>query len=325
MRPPETALDIMETKDYYRILGVPESATPDEIKKAYRQLALKLHPDRNPNGKSRLAESKFKEVNEAYQVLRVPEKRKKYDRYGADWQRYEQTTAPGDGFGASQYADQRFRETGRTNSNTGDGFSDESSDDIFETLFGGSRASAGRQTGPRKGPTLESETTISLEEAYNGTARIIDLGGQTIRLKIKPGITDGQTLKLPGKGSAGRNGGPSGDLYFTFHIAAHPDYQRKGNDLYRDCSMGLYVAVLGGKIEIPTLKGAVKVDVPRGSENGKVLRLPGLGMPVYNEANRFGDLYLTLAIELPKDLKDAELDLFKTLAKMRSHEAESKI
>jgi curved DNA-binding protein len=311
----------MDYKDYYRILGVPKTATPEEIKKAYRQLALKYHPDRNTDGKAGGAEDKFKEVNEAHQVLSDPEKRKKYDQFGEDWQRYEQAGAPSGGFDWSRYAGQGGGGGRRTAFDSGDVFSDVGSEDFFEMLFGrGVREQAGRRTTPRRGVDIEAETTITLEEAYNSTTRVIELGGQTIRVKIKPGIADAQVLKLTGKGSAGRNSGPNGDLYITIHVAEHPDYQRKGNDLYRDARMDLYTAVLGGKIEVPALKTMVRVDVPRGSENGKVLRLPGLGMPVYNESNRFGDLYVRLTVELPKQLTEAELELFKKLADMRSKE-----
>ncbi len=309
----------MDYKDYYRILGVPKTATPDEIKKAYRQLALKYHPDRNTNDKAGEAEDKFKEVNDAHQVLSDPEKRKKYDRFGEDWQRYKQKGAPSDGFDWTRYAGQTGGGGRRTTFDTGDVFSDVGSEDFFELLFGrGAHEQAGRHAAQRGGADLEAETIIVLEEAYSSTTRVIELSGQTIRLKIKPGIADGQVLKLTGKGSPGRNGGPNGDFYITIHVAEHPDYERKGNDLYRDARMNLYTAVLGGKIKVHTLKGMAQVDVPRGSDNGKVLRLPGLGMPVYNELNRFGDLYVTLTVELPKQLTEAELELFRKLADMRS-------
>jgi curved DNA-binding protein len=284
---------------------------------------LKYHPDRNSDGKAGDAADKFKEVNEAHQVLSDPEKRKKYDQFGEDWQRYEQAGAQGGGFNASQHAEQSTGRGRRATFDTGDVYSDVGSEDFFEMLFGkGAREQTGRHAAPRRGADLEAETTITLEEAYHGTARTIELSGQTIRVKIKPGIADGQVLKLSGKGAAGRNNGPNGDLYITIHVAEHPDYRRKGNDLYRDARMDLYTAVLGGKITVPTLKSLVEVNVPRGSDNGKVLRLPGLGMPVYNDSSRFGDLFITLTMELPKQLTDAELELFKKLADMRSQSQE---
>jgi curved DNA-binding protein len=306
---------IMPAKDYYQILGVPKTATPDEIKKAYRQLALKYHPDRNRDGKSNNAEEKFKEVNEAYQVLSDADKRKKYDQFGADWQHYEQAAtgagAAGGGFDWSQYA----RQGGGAAFETGEVFGDADSEDLFETLFG--RRSGQGRTGPRKGPDLRAELALNLEEAYQGATRVFELDGRKIRIHIKPGIGDQQVLKLAGKGAPGRNGGGNGDLYITIHVAAHPEFRRDGNDLHRDVHVALHTMLLGGKTEIVTFKGTVRADVPPEAENGKILRLPGLGMPVYGQPGKFGDLYVRLIADLPRNLSEAERDLFRKLGQMR--------
>jgi curved DNA-binding protein len=309
----------MAQKDYYQTLGVPKTATPDEIKKAYRRLALKHHPDHNRDGKSAAAEEKFKEVNEAYQTLSDPDKRKKYDQFGADWERYEQAGVRPEDFARSRAGGpEDFRQTPFEGESS---FSGADSDDLFEALFGQARGARGRggRSVPRPGSDLSAAATITLDEAYSGTTRMLELEGQTIRVKIKPGSADDQVLKLAGKGGRGRNGGPNGDLYITITVAAHPDYERKGNDLYRTLRVELYTAVLGGKVEVPTLKGTVRMDIPRGTQSGKVLRLSGMGMPVYNAPNQFGNLYVTVEIQLPEHLSEAELALFQQLSDLRTH------
>jgi len=310
---------IMNYKDYYKDLGVGKTATSAEIKKAYRRLANKYHPDKTKGDKT--AEEKFKEINEANEVLSDPVKRKKYDQFGADWMQYEAAGAQPGGFDWSKYANDRGGQTRRTNMHESDAmFTDEGAGDLFEMLFG--QHSGGPRRGRRsvvvKGDDLATETTISLEEAYNGTSRLIQLNGQTIKVAIKPGVVDQQMLRIAGKGGSGLSGGPNGDLYLTIKIAPHPEFQRKGNDLYCDRSVDLYTPVLGGKARIKTLKDMVKVDIPKEMPNGKTLRLLGLGMPVYGTKNEIGNLYVTIMIQLPDHLSEQEIELFRKLLALRN-------
>ena len=224
----------MTYKDYYNDLGVGRTATPGEIKKAYRALAHKYHPDKTKGDKS--AEEQFKVISEANEVLSDPAKRKKYDQFGADWKLYEQAGAQPGGFDWSKYASNRGRPAHRADANESDrGFSNVGIDDLFETLFG---QRSGRQQGRHgvaiKGEDLETETFLSLEEAYHGTTRLIQINGQTIKVTIKPGIADRQMLRIAGKGGGGLSGGPNGDLYLAMNITPHQEFHRKGNDLHRD-------------------------------------------------------------------------------------------
>jgi curved DNA-binding protein len=316
----------MDYKDYYQILGVSRDATADEIKKAYRKLAAKYHPDKNPGDKS--AEEKFKEINEAKEVLTDPEKRKLYDQFGKDWEYYKQAGAQGN-FDWSKYAQQQGGGRAYTYSGNiedmedlfgGGGFSD-----FFDLLFGGgggarTRTRHGRtRTRPtsQKGQDYAAEVFISLEEAYHGTSRQLNVDGQTIKINLKPGVADGQKLKVSGKGGPGVGGGQKGDLYITVKVYPHPLFERKGDDLYTDVKVDLYTAVLGGKVEVNTFKGKVKVDIAPGTNPGKVLKLKGLGMPNYKHPSTYGDLYVKINVEIPKDLTDKEIELFKKLRDMR--------
>jgi curved DNA-binding protein len=307
----------MNYKDYYKDLGVSKTATSAEIKKAYRALANKYHPDKTKGDK--IAEEKFKDVNEANEVLSDPVKRKKYDQFGADWKQYEAAGAQPGGFDWSKYASGRGGQTRRTSTNESNStFADEGIGDLFEMLFGQhSGQQRGRQSAVLKGEDLEAETTLSLEEAYHGSTRFLKVNGQTIKFIMKPGITDQQVLRLEGKGGRGLNGGPNGDLYITIKVASHPEFQRRGNDLYCDRPVDLYTAVLGGKARIKTLKDMVNVDIPKETHNGKMLRLLGLGMPVYGTKNEFGNLYVTIVIQLPEHLNEEETELFRKLSGLR--------
>lgn len=307
----------MTYKDYYKDLGVGKTATPAEIKKAYRTLANKYHPDKNNGDKS--AEERFKVISEANEVLSDPVKRKKYDQFGADWKHYEEAGAQPGGFDWSKYAS-GGGQTHRTGTNASEtAFNDTGIDDLFEMLFG---QHSGQQRGRRsvvvKGEDLETETSLSLEEAYHGTTRLIQLNGQTIKVMIKPGVADQQMLRIAGKGGKGLSGGPNGDLYLTVKIAPHPEFHRRGNDLYRDLPVELYTAVLGGKTQIKKLKGNVTVNIPKGTPNGKELRLRGLGMPVYAKKNEFGNLLVKVDILLPEHLNEEEINLFEKLAALRN-------
>ncbi len=315
----------MDYKDYYKVLGVDKKATQDEIKKAYRKLAVKFHPDKNKGNKE--AENKFKEVNEANEVLSDKEKRKKYDELGENWKYYQQSGGQDQGFDWSQYSNQGGRGGQQQYTYDGDmndafggagGFSD-----FFETLFGqgfGGQQTRGRQSARKakmKGEDISAEMSITLEDSYVGAEKMFDLDGQSIKLKIKPGIANGQTLKLGGKGNPGYNGGNAGDLLLRIQVLNDPIFERKGDDLYTDLRVDLYSAVLGGKAPLRTFKGTINVNIAKESQNGKVLRLQGMGMPKYGKANSFGDLYAKLIIEIPVNLSEKELKLFKELSDLR--------
>ncbi|GAB4375399.1 MAG: J domain-containing protein [Salibacteraceae bacterium] len=312
----------MEYKDYYKILGVSKSATQDEIKKAYRKLAVKYHPDKNQGNKN--AEEKFKEISEAYEVLSDPEKRKFYDQLGPNWKQYQQAgfdpSAAGGarGFGNAGNGQRYYYQfEGDPSEIFGDagGFSD-----FFEAFFGGrgrrrsgfggSSAFSGFED-QSAGRDLAGELHISLNEAYTGTERIVDLGGEKIRVKIKPGAYDGLKLRVKGKGEKGGSGKP-GDLYLTVRVAAHPDFQRKGDDLYTTKKIDLFTALLGGSVEVQTLAGRVKLKIPEGVQNGKVFRLKGKGMAVYGKTSH-GDLYVKCEVEIPERLTDEQKSLVRKL------------
>lgn len=303
----------MDYKDYYTILGVNKSAKKDEIKKAYRNLAKKYHPDKT-NGDKAL-EEKFKEISEAYEVLGNEENRKKYDEMGANWKNQQQQ---GDtsGFDYSQYYQNKG---GRGQHQT---FEDdpEMFSDFFNNIFGGefSAGSKNRRTASRKGQNYAAEMEISLDEAYHGCTRIINVNGQNLRIKTKPGTKDKQKIKLAGKGSPGTNGGKHGDLFITIKVKNHSEFKRKGNNLYTEVQVDIYTAVLGGKIEVPTLNGNVKMSLPPGTQGGKSLRLKGKGMPVYGSKSEFGDLYIVTNITIPTNLTAKENDLFTELKNLQS-------
>lgn len=300
----------MDFKDYYKILGVERNASADDIKKAYRKLAVKYHPDKNPGNKE--AEEKFKEINEANEVLGDAEKRKKYDKLGANWKNYQQGggraedfdwsqwSAPGGGRGFESFSEE-------------EAFGGSSFSDFFESIFGGSNSFQSRSRKARKGGDYKAETDISLEEAYHGSTRRMDVNGKVLQIPIKPGAKDGQLLRLREKGGPGVNGGPNGDIYVTLHIPPHPHYKRKGDDLYCDAPVELYTALLGGKQLIRTLKGNIRIDIPKETENGKVFRLKGMGMPVFGKTGEYGDLYAKVKVLLPKNLTPKEIELLKEL------------
>jgi curved DNA-binding protein len=308
----------MDYKDYYKVLGVDKNATTEQIKKAYRKLARQHHPDVNPNDAE--AERRFKEVNEANEVLSDPEKRKKYDQFGADWQRYQQQPGagagrggqPGGGFDWSQYTQGGDFGGGSPFGDDGD-FSDFFSS-LFGNMGGGGRGAGSR---PGAGQDLQAELEIPLEEAYHGGPRTITVNGKSLRLNIAPGIADGQTIRLRDQGGPGRNGGPNGSLLITFRIAPDTRYVRSGNDLTQDVPVSIYTALLGGEQTVDTLSGPVKIKIKPETPNGTRLRLRGKGFPVYKQEGLFGDLYLRLNLTLPQNLTEQEKALFQQLAALR--------
>ncbi len=307
----------MEYKDYYKILGVGKSAGKDEIKKAYRKLAKEYHPDKT-KGDLKL-EEKFKEVSEAYQVLSNDENRAKYDQLGANWKQAQQQESD-PGFDYSQFYNQTGGQRGHHQTYQGDS---EAFSDFFNNIFGGggsgfSGASGGRAR-KMKGRDYSANMEISLEEAYNGCARILDLNGQKLRITTKPGSYDGQKIKLKGKGESGLNGGPQGDLYITIQVDKHPVFERQNDDLFMVFSLDIFTAVLGGKVQIPLLNGSVSMNIAKGTQGGQKLRLKGKGMPVYGKKDQTGDLYLIIQIKIPIHLSPEEEKLFTQL-KEKSHE-----
>lgn len=314
----------MDYKDYYKILGVEKNASQDEIKKVFRKLAVKYHPDKTKGDKE--AETKFKEISEAYEVLGDPGKRKKYDQVGDNWRHYQQQGGPGSGgFDWSQYGGTQGG--GGTHytfeGDLGDIFGGSGYSDFFETLFGRefgrgqTQTKRQRRTSSLKGQDYNAELEITLEEAYKGTSKIFDVNGQSIKLNIKPGIPDEHILKIPGKGSPGMNGGAAGDLLIIVRIKKDPVFERKGDDLYADLPVDLYTAVLGGKVEFGTFKGPVKINISKESTNDKVIRLQKMGMPEYGKPGEHGDLYLKLDVQIPKNLSEKEIKLFKELQKLK--------
>jgi curved DNA-binding protein len=307
----------MNYQDYYKVLGVDKKATTEQIKKAYRKLARQYHPDVNPGNPE--AERKFKEANEAHEVLSDPEKRKKYDQFGADWQRYQQAGAdprggqPGGGFDWSQYTQGRGGPEGGNPFGEGADFSD-----FFGSLFGDMGGGGGpRGTRPGAGADYQAELELSLEEAYHGGPRTITVHGRNLRLTIQPGVADGQTIRLRDQGGPGRNGGPSGSLLITFRIRPDARYARTGNDLTQDVPVSVYKAVLGGEQTVDTLSGPVKIKLKPETQNGTRLRLRGKGFPVYKQPGEFGDLYLRLTLTVPQNLTASEKALFEQLAALR--------
>lgn len=301
----------MDFIDYYQTLGIPKDATEADIKKAYRKLARKYHPDVNPGDKD--AEQKFKEVNEANEVLSNVEKRKQYDKYGKDWKHAEQFEKAGAGAGRG-YAYRPKEDTG-----FGEDFSSSDYSDFFESMFGES-AGGFRQGGRSvkfRGQDFHAELDMDIRDAYKTHPQVLTVNGEKIRLTIAAGITDGQTIKIKGKGGPGVNGGPPGDLYIKFHIRNETGFHRDGAQLYSNVEIDLYTAILGGEIVADTFEGKVKLKVPPETQSGTKVRLKGKGFPVYKKEGEFGDLILTYTIKNPTNLSAEEKTLFEQLKNLR--------
>lgn len=299
-------------ENYYDVLGVSKNATQDEIKKAYRRMARQYHPDVNKDDPQ--AEAKFKAVNEANEVLSDPEKRAQYDRFGSNWKQaqnsgfnwgnwnpqggdgytyYTQTAAPEDIFGGSGF------------------------EDIFGSFFGGDPRRSNYQTRTRAGQDVEQDVEITLEEAFHGTTRSLHWqDGRSIDAKIPAGVRDGSRVRLKGQGEPGANGGPAGDLYLRVHVAPHPRFERDGDDLKLTLPVDLYTLLLGGQIEVAGIDKTVNLKIPAETQNGKVFRLGGLGMPEMKRTSRRGNLLVTVQARLPEHLTGKEKALFRQLREL---------
>jgi curved DNA-binding protein len=297
----------MEYKDYYKVLGVSKTASQEEIKKVFRKLAVKFHPDKNPGDKK--AEERFKEISEANEVLSDPEKRKKYDELGDNWKYYQQQ-------GDQRSGQKRYRQQPRHD--FGEGFGGEFSD-FFESFFGGSFSGFEQpQPRSRKGADYSAEMEFTLHDAFYGATKQVTIDGQKINLKVKPGIRDGQILRMKGKGSPGIGSGENGDLLITVKIANDPFYQRKGEDLYYDHFLDVITAILGGKIPVKGFDKTVTIDIPAGTDSNKVFRLKGMGMPVFEDPSVRGDAYVRMVLKVPKELTEAQKKLLKEFEALRN-------
>jgi curved DNA-binding protein len=290
----------MEFIDYYKVLEVDKTATADAIKKAYRKLARKFHPDLNPNDKE--AHKKFQRINEANEVLSDPEKRKKYDQYGKDWQHTE------------HFEKQRQRQPRQENYTTEDFSGEGDFSSFFESMFG---AGAQQRTTKFRGQDFNAELHLQLTDVLKTHQQMLLVNGKNIRITIPAGIENGQIIKLKGYGAPGVNGGPSGDLYITFQIADHPKYKRVGNDLFTTAMIDLYTAVLGGDDVIDTIDGKVKMKVAPETQSGTKVRLKGKGFPVYKQEGQHGDLYVTYEVKLPTNLTAKQRALFTELSQLK--------
>jgi len=320
----------MEYRDYYRTLGVKKDATADEIRRAYRSLARKHHPDVNPNDPE--AEERFKQLNEAYEVLKDTDKRAKYDRFGSDWNRYQQAGDAG-GFDWSQWysgasggprMNQEYVDLndlfGSAGAAGGSGFSD-----FFEFLFSGGSPGGGRTSGrggQRRGfrsigQNVEQPVTVTLEEAYSGTQRLVQSGQRRLEIKIPPGVQTGSRVRIAGAGQPGMSGGKAGDLFLVVTVHEHPRFTREGDNLRLEQAVDLYDMILGGEALIETLNGRLSLRIPESTPSGKVFRLRGKGMPVMQNAEKHGDLLVKVYAQVPESLSDKEREMFQRLADLR--------
>jgi len=305
----------MDFIDYYKILELDKSASQADIKKAYRKLARKYHPDLNPNDKS--AQAKFQQINEANEVLSDPENRKKYDEYGKDWkhadqfeQAKQQRPQGGGGFGGFGGGQQQYSGN----------FEDDRFSDFFEEMFGG-RAGGGAGRGRAthfKGQDFNAELQLNLKDIYTSQKQTITVNGKNIRLTIPAGVENGQTIKIKGHGGPGVQGGPKGDLLITFNILNNTNFKREKENLYATVDLDFYTALLGGEITVDTFTGKVKLAVKPETQSGTKVKLKGKGFPKYKKEDQFGDLYITYQIKMPTNLSAKEKELFQELQKLRS-------
>jgi len=298
----------MEFIDYYKVLEIDKNASDADIKKAYRKLARKYHPDLNPNDAS--AKQKFQRINEANEVLSDPEKRKKYDQYGKDWQHseaYEQAR--------QQQSQQRYG--GKQGTYQGSDFGDTDFSDFFSSMFGGESSFGGGRSVRYKGQDLNAELHLDLKDVYTSQKQTLTVNGKNIRLTIPAGVENGQTIRIKGHGGPGVNNGPAGDLLITFSIRNNTPFKRDGNNLYSTHELDLYTAILGGEVTVDTFDGKVKLKVSPETQGGTRVKLKGKGFPIYKSEGNFGDLYITYNVKVPTHLSDREKELFQELKKIR--------
>jgi curved DNA-binding protein len=295
----------MDFVDYYKTLGIDKNATSKDIKNAYRKLARKYHPDLNPNDKD--AKRNFQQINEANEVLSDPEKRKKFDQYGKDWQHAEQYENANQGQGRSSNSN-GYTYTGSQ--------SNENFSDFFESMFGGASGGSRNRQAKYRGEDFNAELHLELIDAYKTHKQELTVNGKKIRITIPAGIENGQTIKITGHGGQGVNGGPNGDLYITFSISNHSKFKRLENNLYTTVDIDLYTALLGGEITMGTLNGQVKLKVKPETQNGSKVKLKDKGFPVYKNEGQFGDLFVTYNIKIPTNLSERQKALFTELSKL---------
>jgi curved DNA-binding protein len=297
----------MDYKDYYQILGVPRSASTEEIRKAYRKLAMKYHPDRNPDDKQ--AEERFKEINEAYQVLNDTQKRAHYDRLGSAYSSWQQRGAPG-GFDWSQWAGSGPGGVRVEYGDLNDMFGGEGLfSDFFRSIFGGAGPSGSTA---RRSPAYQQQVEVSLEEAYQGTTRQIQSDRKRVQVKIPPGVRTGSKVRAAG---AGPNGG---DLYLVIELNPDKRFERKGNDLHTSSKVSVFTAILGGEAEVQTLSGKVKLTIPPGTQPEQVFRVSGRGMPQLSNPGKKGDLFVKLKVEIPRSLSSKQRELLEEVSRMKT-------
>jgi len=314
----------MEYKDYYKTLEVSRDASQDDIRKSYRRLARRYHPDVNPNDGD--AEERFKEINEAYEVLYDPENRRKYDQLGAQWNQYQQMGGDPTGFDWSQWFGGGGAGPSRTyasqNIDLNDLFGNSAFSEFFQTIFGGG-GPPGSHMGRRMnlnvaGRNIEQPVDITLEEAYRGTTRILQLGNRRLEVKMPAGVRTGSRVRVAGAGESGRNGGPPGDLYLVVSVLPHARFDRDGDDLKTKLAINLYTLVLGGQVTVATIKGRGSLKIPAGTLAGQTFRLRGQGMPNLRNPSSHGDLFVSVEPELPRNLSAEEKRLFEELAALRA-------
>ncbi|MEI7675389.1 MAG: J domain-containing protein [Bacteroidales bacterium] len=288
--------------DYYKTLGIDKTATAKDVKNAYRKLARKFHPDLNPNDAS--AKTSFQQINEANAVLSDPEKRKKYDQHGKDWEH------------AEEYEKARQQQANARGQGFSDGQTESDFSDFFETMFGGSMGGGRGRQAKYRGEDYTTELHLELIDAYKTHKQELNVNGKKIRMTIPAGIENGQIIKIAGHGGQGVNGGPNGDLYITFSIANHSRFKRLENNLYATVDLNLYTAVLGGEIILDTLDGQVKLKVAPETQNGTKIKLRGKGFPIYKNEGQFGDLHVTYSVKIPTNLSDKQKELFVELSSL---------
>jgi len=293
--------------DYYSVLEIDKKASIDEIKKAYRKLARKYHPDLNPNDAD--ANKKFQQINEANEVLSDPEKRKKYDAYGENWQHAEE-------YEKARQSQSQYQDSGSSFSDYGDAsFGGADFSDFFESMFGGKRGGSRQQMG-FKGQDYNAELHLKLRDITKTHKQTITVNGKNLRITVPAGIADGQVIKLKGHGGPGANNGPAGDLYITFRIEEDAEFKRLNNDLYKTVSLDIFTAILGGEITVETMDGKVKLKIPPETQNGTKVRLKNKGIAVYKKEGSFGDLIISYDIKIPTNLSEKQKEAFTELSKL---------